>query len=178
MTRIILLILCCLSACMLHQEAAAQATEKIHHFEYFFDADPGVGNATSVAVTTPATNLSNFNFAPSIATLGTGLHHLYVRAVDSSYRWSLSAATLFYKEAIVTQPLANIIGAEYYIDNDPGFGNGVPVPISPVPNVSFNIAPNIGALSTGLHHLFVRIKNADGKWSLTSSAHCFTKRLW
>ncbi len=64
----------------------------------------------------------------------------------------------------------NITAAEYFFDNDPGFGNGTQVSVTPAANLSgllFNA--NVAALSTGIHTLYVRTKDANNKWSLTYS---------
>ncbi len=145
--------------------ANAQATEKIHHLEYFFDTDPGFGNAIQVTVPTPAVTITNLNFTPNISTLSTGLHMLNVRAVDSLYRRSLTKTQLFYKETLPANAIANIIRAEYFFDTDPGFGNGLSATVTAGQTVSFNFAGNISALTNGLHNLFVRTQDAIGNWS-------------
>jgi len=55
------------------------ATE-IVQIEYFFDEDPGFGNATPVTVT-PGQQITVTTNA-NLSNLSTGLHRLYVRAKD------------------------------------------------------------------------------------------------
>ena len=86
MLRIILSVIAGIFSCV--NITVAQATEKIHRIEYFFDTDPGFGNATTVNVIPAATTITNFNFTPNLSSLTRGLHRLYVRTLDSAYRWS------------------------------------------------------------------------------------------
>ena len=167
MKRIILQITGCILVyfCLSMNVSNAQATEKIHHLEYFFDTDPGFGNATQVIVSTPAVTITNLNFTSNIAALSTGLHTLNVRAVDSLYRRSLTKTQLFYKETLSANAIANITRAEYFFDTDPGFGNGLSATVTAGQFVSFSFAGNISALINGLHNLFVRTLDANGNWS-------------
>ena len=63
----------------------------------------------------------------------------------------------------------NITRVEYFIDTDPGFGNATTISIIPAPNISNNnLVVPLGSISPGLHALFMRSKDANGKWSITS----------
>jgi len=146
----------------------AQANEKIHHLEYFFDTDPGFGLATQVTVATPAVNISNLNFTPNITSLPKGLHTLYVRAVDSLYRRSITSSQLFYKETVTVNTISNIVAAEYFFDTDPGFGLATTAAVTAGQTVTFNFTGSISSLANGLHHLFVRTLDAAGNWSISS----------
>jgi len=148
--------------------AFAQANEKIHHLEYFFDTDPGFGLATQVTVATPAVNISNLNFTPNITSLPKGLHTLYVRAVDSLYRRSITSSQLFYKETVTVNTISNIVAAEYFFDTDPGFGLATTAAVTAGQTVTFNFTGSISSLANGLHHLFVRTLDAAGNWSISS----------
>ncbi len=68
----------------------------------------------------------------------------------------------------------NIQKIEYFIDTDPGFGNGINIPITAASTVSanFNI-PLAGGLSAGFHKFFIRAKDASGKWSVVHSQSFF-----
>jgi hypothetical protein len=60
---------------------------------------------------------------------------------------------------------AQITGAEYFFDTDPGVGNGTSLSASGnIIDEDLNI-PTTG-LSEGIHKLFVRTLNSDGSWSL------------
>jgi hypothetical protein len=62
------------------------------------------------------------------------------------------------------------VQVEYFIDNnDAGFGNCTPITITPNTNIAnLNANINVTGLPPGVHRLFIRSKDADGKWSLTN----------
>ena len=60
----------------------------------------------------------------------------------------------------------NIIRAEYFIDLDPGPGNGTTIPgLSPGNIVNFSFDISTSGLTPGFHFLNTRVADADGKWS-------------
>lgn len=62
---------------------------------------------------------------------------------------------------------SNITNVEYYIDTDPGYGNGTPVTISQGINLSnLTATVDLSALSSGVHLFGVRAKDAKGAWSI------------
>ncbi len=139
--------------------------------EYFIDADPGHGKGQPISVT-PGTNVTNVSFNVNIsnASIATGFHNLYIRFRDANGRWSQANVRTFYKEDINTtnSALPNITGGEYFIDADPGMGKGLPVSIVPatdLTNVSFNVNISNANITTGFHNLFIRFKDANGRWS-------------
>lgn len=144
----------------------------ITHAEYFFDTDPGVGSATPALVSL-GTDVT-ISFGANIAALSSGIHQLFVRTRDANGRWSLSNHQFFYKELLAAPALANVTNAEYFFDTDPGFGNATPVSFTAGTDLSFSFSGNIAALSNGVHKLFVRTQDANGKWS-HSKAQIFYK---
>ncbi len=77
-------------------------------------------------------------------------------------------------------PLAqNITAAEYFIDTDPGVGSGTShfcYRTAPdINNVSASI--NTSGLTNGSHHLFIRTRSQEGKWSITNYATFYTDML-
>ena len=167
--RILFILFLLIFSCSIFLEVQAQATEKIHKVEYFFDADPGVGNAYQVNINPATTQLIDLNFSAPINFLSTGLHQLYVRCIDSSNRWSITSSKMFYKEAVVNSPVPNVVAAEYFYNTDPGVGKATPTPITQGQVVLFGIYSNIGALPTGLNTVYVRTLDTDGNWSQTYS---------
>lgn len=73
---------------------------------------------------------------------------------------------------------AKIVAAEYFIDVDPGHGNGTRVELpSPEgsPSVGIEVsAPVLAGLSEGIHHLGVRFQDEEGDWS-EAFARTFSK---
>jgi len=134
--------------------------------EYFFDTDPGFNNGTDFPLT--AGQDITLNITAPVGALSNGFHRLYIRSLDANGKWSVTSQQLFYKEAVVNNPLVNIVKAEYFFDTDPGFNNGTDFPLTAGQDITLNITAPVGALSNGLHRMYVRTLDANGKWSVTS----------
>lgn len=142
------------------------APTNVNKAEYFVDTDPGFGNATDVPVTAAA-NIANVAIPVDISSLSRGVHNIYLRTKDINGVWSLTNRWLFFKD--IAQ--ANFQGGEYFFDTDPGFGNGTAIPFGGGlgTNISdFSFAAPLTGLPNGLHYLFIRTKETNGKWSLTN----------
>jgi hypothetical protein len=131
--------------------------------EYFFDTDPGFGNATDAgAVNTPTINL---NLNPSLSGLNTGMHTFFMRTLDANNKWSQSIPQTFYYEPGISNPVQNIIKAEYFFDTDPGFGNATDAGAVNTPTINLNLTPSLSGLNAGMHTFFMRTLDANNKWS-------------
>ncbi len=65
---------------------------------------------------------------------------------------------------------SNITKIEYYIDNDPGYGLATNVAFTLGINIAnLNIPINPSSISTGVHTLSIRARDANGGWSLQNS---------
>lgn len=138
-------------------------SENITAAEYFLGDDPGLGNATAIAIS-PGPNL-NIAFNLPVNSLSGGIHYLHVRVKDSNNKWSLYARKPFYlMEGLVAN---EITAVEYFIGDDPGIGNANPLSITAGNslNVVFEIPINELEENT-IHHLHLRVKDSDDKWSL------------
>jgi len=137
--------------------------------EYFIDGDPGPGMGTNIPVGSPASSIENLTFIADVGLLEPGHHIMFIRAKDTKDKWTLTHVRQFYK-ASMANDLANIVEAEYYIDSDPGTGNGIPVPIALPANKieEITFVFDIGELALGFHKTFLRAKDETGKWSLTN----------
>ena len=131
--------------------------------EYFIDEDPGVANANAVTIT-QGTSMNEFLALPLTA-VSEGIHILHIRVKNNLNQWSLYARQVFYKSPTILGN--NLMAAEYFIDTDPGVGNGTAVSITQAASIDelLNIAiPN--NLTAGNHILHIRVKSNNGKWSL------------
>jgi len=137
--------------------------------EYFYDTDPGLGSGTSVSLTSGAT--VDFNKSISTSGISAVIHFLYFRVKNADGLWSLTDSKLMYITESST--INNIVAAEYFFDNDPGFGNAAALSVLAGDTVNISSTISISALSSGLHYLNVRVKNADGIWSLTTNQLLF-----
>ena len=147
-------------------------TNTVAAAEYFYDNDPGGGNGTPVEVT------SEGRVEASLDTngLGQGLHTLNLRLQDAEGSWGPARKQTF---EVTDWTGAGIISrAEYFIDTDPGEGNGIP--LSAVDGY-FNGAEEdlVGYLRTstigeGEHTLHIRALDTNGLWTMPAAARPFT----
>ncbi len=136
--------------------------------EYFIDKDPGLGLATNVPIT-PGTNVAQSGISVGISSLLGGFHTLYIRAKDADSNWTVLSAKAFYKIPSITDPLANIVKMEYFVDKDPGFDKASNISITPGTDITKNEVIDISAVSGGFHTLYIRAKDADSNWTVLSA---------
>ena len=131
--------------------------------EYFFDTDPGVGNGTSVPFS--ADDSLEFTASIPLNNLDAGFHNLLIRFKNELGFWSCAEQRSFFAQPL---PMSNetIVAGEYFIDIEPGVGNGMPLDISSqADSIEQNYAITLGSLSQGFHQLGMRFKNQSGSWS-------------
>jgi hypothetical protein len=158
--------------------ASLIAENTIIEAEYFFNNDPGEGNGTYLN-----TDSNTFQKNMTLPNLPYGNNTVYVRAKDSLGRWGKAYPRNF---TVVEKlpPVQNtydmsIIAAEYFIDNDPGQGNGIAIQSTDgsfndkIENFDIEDIP-VNQLSLGNHTLFVRGKSQLGIWGPTKKIQ-FTK---
>ncbi len=147
----------------------------ISKIEYFFDNDPGFGNGYELSLT-PDVFIDEFYNLP-VDTISNGFHVMYIRAQDENGIWSFNYTKPFIKIEIEETP--KIIEVEYFLDTDPGFGNGINIAINP--NEIIDTVIEIPADSTfedyTYHNLFMRAKDEKGNWSLTNYKEFLYRKL-
>ena len=137
--------------------------------EYYFDTDPGVGNGISMMIAQGTPVLSYVNVPINLAA---GYHTLFVRTMDAQWEWGFSRPMPFmvWDPNALSQntPADNLIRGEYFFDNnDPGAGNAVSFAVSnPGVNVLESISINTTGLNSGVHFVYVRFQDADGRWGM------------
>lgn len=138
------------------------AGNAVAQMEYFFNTDPGLGNATQIPISTnPMVDVSH---TISMSGLDQGLHTLYVRSRDTSGNWSITFTRLVLKSDVSSA--SNIIEMEYFFNSDPGFGLGSQLTFSPDSIVDVSAVLDISALDDGMHTLYVRAISADGRGTI------------
>ncbi|MEO6831366.1 MAG: T9SS type A sorting domain-containing protein [Chitinophagaceae bacterium] len=146
--------------------------------ECFFDNDPGLGLGTSISITS-GTAVSANSVSIRIDTLSTGIHRFYTRVKNTNGSWGMTNEANFFIEPgakLIPANLtaANVTAVEYFIDNDPGLGQGISIPITSGSDVSANsIAIRVDTFTSGIHRFYTRVENADGSWSMTDEANFF-----
>ena len=148
----------------------------IVRLEYYYDNDPGFGNATAIGGFTASSNISDYSFTINITGITNGLHTLYTRSLNANGEWSITNKQLLYKQP-VPSVAANVTQMEYFYDNDPGYGNAVQITGFSSSNdiANFSYIADVTAISNGIHSMYVRTKNTNGEWSLTNQ-HLFLKQ--
>lgn len=149
-----------LTAYFLFFNAAAQTITKA---EYFFDTDPGNGNGTPITIAPSVT----VTFTTSIPTssLSQGFHQLGLRVKETGGVWSVFESRGFYITASTTN-VTNIAAAEYFLDADPGNGNGTAIPVSSGASANFVVSVPTTSLASGFHFLAIRTKDLSGEWGV------------
>lgn len=138
--------------------------------EYYIDHDPGQGLASSLPPVDGAYDSPLETGEVTIDTTGLkpGPHMVYVRAQKSSGAWGTFPPVLLY----INQRTA-VIDVEYYIDEDPGLGNGIP--LEPVDgwldytNEAITATVPIEGLKPGEHTLYIRARNSADIWGPSRS---------
>ncbi len=141
-----------------------QTQAQINKAEYFYDADPGIGNGITLNLTGNGDTASYLGGLSTVG-LGYGYHTIYIRALKTNGQWGLLGSSKFY----VLNNSASITKAEYFFDTDPGINNGINLALTALNDTSnFLGGINTTGLSGGKHLLYVRAQTSDGKWSITA----------
>jgi len=144
---------------------SAALSDTISAMEYYVDTDPGQGNATPMPPVDGSYDGTRETGQVTLDTTGLkpGPHMVYVRAKRSGGVWGTCPPVLLY----VYQRTA-VIEAEYYIDSDPGEGNGTALQARDgwfdFIHEAVTATVPINGLSYGNHTLHVRAKNSAGIW--------------
>lgn len=135
--------------------------------EYFIDTDPGEGMGTSISGTF-SESTETLNFDVSASGLAEGQHKIYVRFKDANGKWGSPRGQVFNvsEQADFTYSLTK---GEYFIDTDPGEGNGTP--INTTVDGSFDgteesveLDVNLNSLTDGAHIVYTRFQDNTGSW--------------
>ena len=144
--------------------ALGNVVYQIDAAEYFFDTDPGAGHGNPIEVSTagalvPLTASIVLNLAP-------GMHQLYVRyRSDIGYWGNARARSVLVTDGPLGITAHYIDAAEYYIDSDPGLGNGTPIAVPTATIVDISELIDMTGVSVGAHQLFIRVRSDQNVWS-------------
>ena len=139
--------------------------------EFYIDSDPGPGNGTPFPDFTPGGEARRTVDIPAsrIAGVALGTHFLSVRFRNAEGDWSVAFTRVFERVGPPASSDGLLTAAEYFVDTDPGPGNGVPVAGAiAVTDARMAVEIPVSAVSSlpdGIHFLAVRFRNADGNWS-------------
>jgi hypothetical protein len=136
----------------------------IDHAEYFIDTDPGIGNGIPLSFT--ADDVLNFTAEIDFDGMDEGFHFIYIRFRNENGIWSIAQGRCFFVINLPSEPIPELTQAEYFLNEDPGAGNGFPITFTPGTNVSFLQEISLPLLKIGFHHLHIRFKDENGKWGI------------
>jgi hypothetical protein len=138
--------------------------DQIDAAEYFFDTDPGVGNGQPIAVDTPGLSV---DLTSSMAVnLTPGVHQLCVRIRSDLGYWSnVRTRTVIVSQESLLPTIHYIDAAEYYIDSDPGLGNGTPIAVPTATTVDISELIDASGIAVGVHQLYIRVRSDQNLWS-------------
>ena len=137
--------------------------------ECFIDSDPGAGQGTSLNVT-----LSNGTATATGSNLATnglsaGFHIIYSRFYADNYGWGAPRGVPFIITS--TTPANSITAAEYFIDSDPGVGQGTALTLGgTTTQVSLNEQIDLTDETAGLHSISIRLFSPEAGWGSPRSA--------
>jgi PKD repeat protein len=133
--------------------------------EYFIDTEPGIGFGIPLEIAVPADSIEH-NFSIIYNDLTPGFHHLGLRFKNDFGNWSSNDMRNFYvmqNEALD----GNIVLGEYFVDIEPGIGNGTSFSIpNPSDSLENDISLLLPEMELGNHILYIRYKDAADNWTL------------
>jgi hypothetical protein len=135
-------------------------SQNIVQMEYFVDNDPGFGSGSQVSITQGSQVSKQFTI--DLTGVGPGIHILVVRCRNILNQWSLTGHYSFLYAATSFEDIANL---EYYIDYDPGYGNGHTILVTPGKNITKSFVIDLTGVLPGIHKLITRCRNSAGQWS-------------
>ncbi len=147
----------------------------IERLEYFIDADPGFGEGTEIPFETDPNGSVLTTFQPEVGILPFGSHLLSVRALNLRGEWSLIYRHPFFVTHMkVRTPATEITAGEFFVNDDPGIGNGIPMLLN---GSSLSISPDdlLKLIETqrGHHLMGFRVMDDLGQWSSTQKQGFF-----
>ncbi|WP_299100847.1 T9SS type A sorting domain-containing protein [uncultured Winogradskyella sp.] len=140
--------------------------QSITSAEYFIDEDPGIGMGNTLSVNANTGSI-NQSYTISMAAEEEGVHLITFRVKDDLGRWSLNDKQWVYVSKTNTDSNSVIVAAEYFFDDeDVGFGDNMSLSIPNEANPIVTSTISTTDLDSGIHILYVRVKNSEEKWSL------------
>ncbi|MEW4923344.1 T9SS type A sorting domain-containing protein [Algibacter sp. 2305UL17-15] len=143
-------------------------TFTISDAEYFFDEDEGIGTGTPLAITAGSGQVTQ-TFPVSTAGLSEGFHSFYLRTKDNAGHWSLYDRQIIYIKDFDFSP-DDVSAAEYFIDTDPGTGNGMSITFDNASETTQVLNIDSTGIPEGDHIFYVRVQDSNGDWSIYDSA--------
>ena len=157
-------------ACLVAIGQVQAQTANMHRGEYWIDQDLGIGmNYNFNVANTP--NAPNLQLPINLSGYSPGIHTIGIRTLDADGHWGL---TNFSKAVVIElppNPPADQVEVEYFLNEDPGFGNGLTAWSGTSTNATgITFDPDMSTAHVGVNTLFVRSRTSENVWSLTNHA--------
>ncbi|HPJ78740.1 MAG TPA: PKD domain-containing protein [Prolixibacteraceae bacterium] len=136
--------------------ALPESSTLVTGLEYFFDTDPGAGNANALEV--PEASGVSADLHIPLSGLSPGVHRLFLRARDENGHWSMPAS----RPVVVTKEErpTSVTALEYFFDQPGAPGSGSAFPLTPSGEMTLTAPIPLAELSPGVHRIFFRAENA------------------
>ncbi|MBQ9640878.1 MAG: hypothetical protein IJV06_12615 [Bacteroidaceae bacterium] len=141
----------------------APTPHAVEAIEYYFDTDPGIGQATRMSAAIEGDSL-NMAFDVETDGLSDGVHHIGIRTLTDG-TWSATKVRQFLVRRMVENYITRV---EYFWNTDPGQGNGIAVDIVPGQEVNVDFEADMTELPAGPHTLGLRAQSGSLGWSTAS----------
>lgn len=143
---------------------------RITQAEYFWDTDPGQGNATPILAADGALDeVIEDLFDGTLASPPLGLHTFNIRVLGEDNTWSnVFIHTVNVKTNTIITRDVQVVEAEYFWDTDPGQGNGTTILAldGNLDEALEDLFTNAVSIPTnGLHTFNIRVRGIDNAWS-------------
>jgi len=150
---------------VLSNESYSNTMPDLNEIEYFIDTDNGYGTGENITFT--ADSMVFISTSLNLNNLENGVHLLGIRAKDEDNVWG---HTHFHQFCVMEQEVSNLSNLdhlEYFINEDPGFGNGTVVSFTPDLMWDTSFVANLASVVPGNHIIGVRAVNTDLEFSHT-----------
>jgi hypothetical protein len=139
--------------------------------EYFVNTDPGIGQATPITFTNPSESVDEVLELENIA-MATGLNVVFIRVKNSFNIWGFAKPVMYQNIPVEAKKVnPRIVALEYFIDVDPGVGNGAVVEIDSLTFLEGTyLIPFDPNLTWESHKVGVRVKDNYGQWGTTNGS--------
>ncbi len=112
----------------------------------------------------------------NLSDLSPGFHNLFIRTQNVNGIWSTTYVKSFLIDRMQMDSQIEIQRIEYFVNDDPGFGNGNPLNLNEGASEN-NFVVTTESLSAGFHTLYMRALNSNGSWSTTYSKSFLIDRI-
>lgn len=140
----------------------------LYYFSYAmkveYALDHSLQDGIMGSIVAPAEDIVEFYLNMDLCDISNGFHTLHFQAISQSGVRSMPYHLLIYKVADDEQPIL-VCNLEYFIDDDPGIGNGTIIQLSEQIQIEHLLVLDSNVVPYGFHNIGIRASGTNGKWS-------------